>query len=85
MEAVIAPLDELMDTLDVPFVIALDAEVQVGAAPEPAEVNTWPDVPADPVKVNAVVILADARVGLVNVGLVPNTFAPVPVIVVVEM
>ena len=41
VEAVIAPLDEAMVTLDVPLVIAVDAaEPQVGAAPEPAEVNT---------------------------------------------
>jgi hypothetical protein len=81
--AVIVPPEELTVTLDVPLVIAVGDEeivVHVGATPEPPEVNACPAVPDAPVKVNAVVKLSDAMVGAV-----PNTLAPVPVIVVVEM
>jgi len=64
-----------MDTLDVPLVIAVaDAEPQVGANPEPAEVNTWPDVPDALVKVNAVVMFKEDMVGAVS-----RTLLPVPV------
>jgi hypothetical protein len=77
VDAVIAPLDELMDTLDVPLVIDVtDAEFQVGANPEPAEVNTWPDVPDAPVKVNAAVMFKEDMVGAVA-----RTLLPVPVFV----
>jgi len=56
----------LVDATAVPEVI--DAGVaHVGALPEPADVNTCPDVPDAPVNVSAVVILADARVGAVSV------------------
>lgn len=73
----------LVVAAEVPIVIPETVD-QVGAAPDPAEVNTWPDVPAAPVKVNAVVMLADARVGLVNVLFVnvsePAKVANVPVV-----
>ena len=55
------------------------------AKPEPPETNACPLVPAEPVSVNAVVMLGDASVAVVMVGDVPNTLAPVPVIVEVEM
>ena len=51
---------------------------QVGK-PDPALVKTCPLEPAAPASVNAVVRLADASVAVVIVGLVANTFEPVPV------
>jgi hypothetical protein len=67
----------LVDATAVPDVI--DASVvQVGALPEPAEVNTWPDVPAALVRVSAVVIFADARMGLVSVLLVSVSVVALP-------
>jgi hypothetical protein len=41
-------------------------EVQIGAAPEPCEVNTCPTVPAEPVRVKPVVMLGVTRVGVVS-------------------
>jgi hypothetical protein len=58
-----------------------EIDVQIGAAPVPAEVKTSPLLPATLVRVNAVVKLADASVAPVMVGLVANTFEPVPVFV----
>jgi len=46
----------------------------VGAAPEPPEVRTCPEVPDAPVKVSAVVML-----GLVNTGAVSVLFVNVSV------
>ena len=73
----------LVDATAVPDVIGAGV-AHVGAFPEPADVNTCPDVPDAPVNVSAVVMLADAIVGAVNVLLVnasePAKVANVPVV-----
>jgi len=66
-----------VDATAVPDVIDTGA-AQVGALPDPAEVNTCPDVPAALVRVSAVVIFADARVGLVSVLLVSVSVVALP-------
>jgi hypothetical protein len=67
----------LVDATGVPDVIDTGV-AQVGALPDPAEVSTWPDVPAALVRVSAVVIFADARVGLVSVLLVRVSVVALP-------